>query len=454
MKVLKQSLPYFIFISIAIALSLLAHYVPGIQEVFTGREESIYLVLAVLFAVGYGLNYFAPKTAIPSFVWAIFFGMALQPLIAGVTQDSHALKITVELLAALVLFAGGVEVPFVNFKKYFAPIASISLFGTLLTVFMLALGLEFVGGQLGYAIPAVSFLILAAILASIDPASIIPSLKHIRLKRPFIKDVIISESAVNDVAGSILTRFFLVTVLATAGTASVLELFGPVLSRDTLEVLALEVIWGVMVGLFSAWILRKWAKDIHKANKEVRTDPALFFAVPIFAFAGGSIIGGSGFLAAFVAGLLFDTTGKPTQSVQHFFEVFVNNFIKPIIFLLLGAITPISVLLATAGIGIIAGLLFIFVIRPLVVFITLAPWSWAANKSRLFSIKELMFMSFVRETGAIPAVLMLVALAAGIPYPDQIFAIGMWIILMTLIVEPPLTPYFAKHLGLTVEKKK
>lgn len=442
---------YLLFIGAAVGLSLLVNTVPGIQSLFTAQEESIYLVLALLFGIGYGLNYFAPKTAVPSFVWAIFFGMALQPVMHLLVNDANTLKIVVELLAALVLFAGGIEVPSHNFKKYFAPIASISLIGTVITIFLLAVSLEQLGVLFNSPIPSISFLIMGAILSSIDPTAIIPTLRNLRLKKPFLRDIIISESAVNDVAGTIFTRFFLVTILATAGSAGVVTLFEPVLSKTTFEVLALEIIWGVMIGILSAWILKRWSVDISKKkDREIKSDPALFFAVPIFAFAGGSVIGGSGFLAAFVAGLLFENRAE-TYEVRHFFDLFVNNFIKPIIFILLGAIAPMNILLSTAAIGITAGLIFILIIRPIVVFLTLSPWTTLLthkSKQQLFTWKELVFMSFIRETGAIPAVLMLVALSSGIPFPQHVFAIGMWIILVTLIIEPPLMPVIAKKLDL------
>lgn len=435
---LKSFTTYFLLIITALVLSLITHKFPAVEQVFTTVPEGLYLVVALLFGIGYGLNLFAPKTAIPSFVWAIFFGMALQPVFVLFTHEIHVLHILVELLAAMVLFGGGVEVPFKNFKKNFAPIASISLFGTLLTVFLFALALEFIGGRLGLEIPSIAFLLMGAILASIDPTAIIPSLKMLNFKKPLLKDFAISESATNDVVGTIITRFFLVAAITATANETIFQLFRPFFSRSTMDSLALEVIWGVIVGMGGAWVLNKWA---HKGGRE--TDPALFFAVPIFCFAAGSLIGGSGFLAAFVAGLLF-SSNRETKGVRHFFETFVDGFIKPIIFILLGAVVPLVTLWSTAAMGIISALVFMFLIRPLIVFLSLAPWS--LGKDRTFSWKELVFISFIRETGAIPAVLILVAVSREVVASGYIFAIGMWVILMTLIIEPPLTPWLARKL--------
>ena len=442
-SLLQKFGPFVGLISMAVFLSWLTHRVPALEHIFTEPPEGLYLVLALLFALGYGLNKIAPKTPIPSFVWAIFFGMALQPVMRLLTHEISTLQIMVELLAAMVLFGGGVEVPYKSFRKHICPIASMALLGTLLTAFSFSITLEFLGDAFGLLIPAGAFLLMGAILASIDPTAIIPSLRSLKFKKKFLRDFAISESAVNDVVGTILTRFFLVAVLTAASTATVMELFKPIFARDAFDALALEVIWGVIVGVLGALMLRKMARQAEADKKRV-LDPALFFAVPIFAFAAGSIVGGSGFLAAFVAGLLFDAT-SPTTSVRHFFDTFVDKFIKPIIFILLGAVVPIPVLLSTVGIGVVSALIFMFVIRPLVVFISLMPWY--TRKKSDFSWRELMFMSFIRETGAIPAVLILVAVGSGVAGSEYIFAIGMWVILLTLIIEPPLTPKMAEWLG-------
>jgi cell volume regulation protein A len=131
--------------------------------------------------------------------------------------------------------------------------------------------------------------------------------------------------------------------------------------------------------------------------------------------------------------------------VREFFHSFGDGFIKPIIFLLLGAVVPIPMLLTYAPLGIVSALAFMFVVRPLVVGFSLSPWSY--KRDDLFSFRELTFISFIRETGAIPAVLILVAAVRGVPGTEFMYAIGMWVILLTLIIEPPLTGPLARRLG-------
>lgn len=444
---MQKFTPYVAFLTMAFGLSYVSQHSTFVMGLFRHGSEGFYLALALLFVVGYGLNWFAPKTAIPSFVWAIIFGMALQGPLLVLTQDKNALLVVIELLAAFVLFAGGVEVPVKNFKKYFAPIAMLALAGTLLTVFFFAYTLSGLTIAFGIEVPVLALLVLAAILGSIDPTAIIPTLNTIHFKKPFLRDIAVSESAVNDVVGTIITRFFLVAALGTSvGVATVQTVgqgFLPLFTRDIIEGFMLEVAWGVLVGLLGAWILRAWGDSVRTTHW---SDPALFFAVPVFCFALGSIVGGSGFLAAFVAGLLFEAKSE-TKQVRHFFETLVDNFMKPVIFILLGALVPITMLVSTMGIGVASAVLFMFVIRPVVVFLMLLPWMRAKND--LISWREALFLSFIRETGAIPAILILSAVVAGLVASEFVFAVGMWIILLTLIIEPPLTPLLARKLQIT-----
>jgi len=436
---LKTFGPYIAFLGAAFGLSLVTGTFPAVMRLFEG-VEGFYLALALLFGVGYGLNYFAPKTAIPSFVWAIIFGMALQLPLAALTGNKDALLIVIELLAAFILFAGGIEVPMRNFKKYFAPIAVLALFGTVATVALFSYALVALTGLFNIEVAILSLILLAALLASIDPTAIIPTLERLHFRKPFLRDIAISESAVNDVTGTIITLFFLVSVV---GVSTVGDGLAQLFNRDVLDGFALQIVWGVLVGLIGAWILRTWGESVRDTHW---SDPALFFAVPVFCFALGSIVGGSGYLAAFVAGLLFEAKTE-TARVRKFFEQLVDHFMKPVIFILLGALVPLTILSQYAGIGIAAALVFMFVIRPTVVFTSLLPWM--VQKKSLLTWRESLFLSFIRETGAIPAVLILTVVATGIESGDFVFAIGMWVILLTLTIEPPLTPLLAKRLGVT-----
>lgn len=442
MKILSKIVPYLAIVVVIVVSAILARITPGVAEAFAHFPEGLYLTVALILVIGFATSLFSRKIAIPSFVLAILMGIAVQPMFGALTHNFQVLSLVNEFLAALILFGSGVEMPWQSFKKHFGPVASLAFLGMLVSVLLFAILMEFLAGFTGIVVPASSFLLMGAVLAAVEPSAIIPVFKNLKFVDRKIRDIAIAEGAINDVTGTVITRFFLVAVLAAntqAGT--VLETFLPLLKREHFDAFALEIIWGVIVGIIGAWVLKKW----YRPEVVERDNPALFFAVPIFCFALGGLVGGSGYLAAFVAGLLYQTTTS-TRNVAHFYETFNTYLVVPIIFVLLGAVIPIPALLETAVIGIIAALMFMFVVRPIVVFVSLLPW--ISGKDRKFSFAEYLFLSFIRETGGVSAVLLLIIASYGIEGIEYIFGIGFWIIFMTLIVEPPLTPWLTKKLGI------
>ncbi len=446
MKPLKQYFPYVLPLLILFSLSFAVHEFDFVANLFTNNISGFYLSLAVLFIVGYGINRLAPKTTVPVYVWAILFGIALQLPLSSLANNREVFTVIINLITAFILFASAIEIPVKNFKKYFIPIASLSLLGTVLTILLFAASLSTLTALFGLKISALALLVLAAILSSVDPTTVIPALEDLHLKRPFIKDIAISESAANDVVGTILTRFFLIAALGTATATTVFSVgqgFSLLLTKGVLGNFALEIVWGTIIGLLGTWILKTWGESVGKRHW---SDTALFFAVPVFCFALGSIAGGSGFFAPFIAGLLFELDSK-TKKVQIVFEDIVNRFIKPVVFILLGVLVPIGMLVNTIGIGAVASIIFMFFIRPIVVYTSLLPWM--ISKKATINWREALLLSFVRETGAIPAVLILYAFAVGVLGIEVIFGIGVWVIIYTLVIEPPLTPVLAEYLKIT-----
>lgn len=132
--------------------------------------------------------------------------------------------------------------------------------------------------------------------------------------------------------------------------------------------------------------------------------------------------------------------------IERFFFQVVDGVAKPVIFVLLGALVDLHALIAYAPLGIVAALIFMFVLRPAMVFIMLGVYGFV-REPRGLSVHELLFISFVRETGAIPAVLLVTAIARVTAPANGLVEIGMWVILLTLVLAPPFTPYVARKLG-------
>ena len=380
------------------------------------------LATLVLFAAcSFASFYVARGTALPSFVVAIALGMAGHTLFGPIIRNPTVLAALVTGSAAIILFGGGLETPVRNFLRLFVKIALLAFPGVLFTGFGFAWTAGNLGEALGMAIvPAVAIL-LGAILASTDPAAIIPVLQDLRFKRRDAKDIVVAESALNDVVGTLLASVFLKLSLATLSLGAA---YAALATPSTARFLAQQVGFGLLFGTAAFLMLQALTRLKRGHDRHYGADQVYFLATPILAFVGAAAFGGSGFLAAFVAGLLFHIE-EHLKGVEHFFDQVIDY----------------------APIGIAAALAFMFVLRPAMVFVMLGVFGRVPRDKGGLSVQELLFISFVRETGAIPAVLLVTTVASVTTPIKGLVEIGMWVILLTLVIAPPLTPWVARRLG-------
>ena len=450
MQSLKKTLYNFgIAAASLLAVSLLASASGVIDTFFRKNAEygmlSTFYVIAVLLALSFVIFYVSTVIGLPSFVFAIFFGIAAHSALLPITEHEQALGVIVGLGATLILFGGGIETPFDNFKKLIWKISALSFPGLFLTAILFSFTVSGLSFLLGHPLSVTAAVLLGAVLASTDPAAIIPVLKGLRFKTESTKDIIVSESAVTDVTGTLLTVVFLAIIASGADPGSIGRWYAKVFSAQSGGVLFEQLFFGVLFGFTGYVLLEGLMRFKRNHDREFEVDSAFFLFVPIVVFTLALAFGGSGYLAAFVGGLLFSVTEHLHQT-EKFFNHVIDGFLKPTIFILLGALIDPQSLLTYAPLGIAAALVFMLVIRPVSVFATLTPFHYF-GKDRM-SWKELLFISSVRETGAIPAVLIVTIASLGLPGMDGLVEIGMWVILMTLIVEPLLMPHIARYLDI------
>jgi len=448
-RLISPRLPY-LWLVLAVALLAAISNVAGedILKRLAAMDDTPFapaLAALCLFALCSFASFYATHgTPLPSFVVAIALGMAGHTLFQPIVSNTTALSSLVTVSAALILFGGGLEMPLSEFLRLLVKILLLAVPGVLVTGYAFSAVLGGLGPALGFALPAAVIILLGGILASTDPAAIIPVLENLRFKRPAAKDIVIAESALNDVVGTLLTAaLFKLPLAALTLTAAYAALATP----EDFQFLARQTGYGVLFGLGGfalLWILAR-IKRRHAAG--YGADQVYFLAAPIIAFVGSTALGGSGFLAAFFAGLLFHAEEHMAEIERFFYQV-IDGVAKPVIFLLVGAMVDIHALIAYAPLGIAAGLIFMFVLRPAMVFLMLGIYALFPDSPRGLSVRELLFISFVRETGAIPAVLLVTVVARMTTPVNGLVEVGMWVILLTLVLAPPFTPFVARRLGI------
>ncbi len=403
----------------------------------------VFFLIGLLSVLASLIAHVARLIQVPSFVVAIFFGLASSSFLSPILEEEAALGAIVGLGAALILFGGGLETPFKSFKKLMGQILSLSFPGLLITAFLTSVFIYTISGWLGSGISLVTAVLLGAVLASTDPAAIIPILKRLKFKNRAVKDIVVSESAFTDVTGTLLTIVFLAFVLEGKAFESISAWYASIFTAGSGVLVAQKLIFGVVLGIFGYLLLEFLLRVKKKNDYGHEADLSFFLFVPIMIFAFATSLGGSGYLAAFIAGLLFHLTDH-LKETEHFFNNLIEGFLKPIIFVLLGAMVDVHQLIKFAPIGLATGILFMSVIRPISAFISLVPFRYFGKEKMSFN--DIWFVTAIRETGAIPAVLLVTIVSLALPGTEGLLEIGMWVILCTLVIAPPVTPWIARKL--------
>src|SRR5215211_1857529 len=141
---------------------------------------------------------------------------------------------------------------------------------------------------------------LATMLAPTDAALGLPVVTDPRLPSR-IRQGLNVESGLNDGVCVPLLIIFLTIAQAEEGAGHV----EPV--KVVLEEIGFGILGGVVAGVLGAWVLRTFA---GKGWIDQTWQQILGVATPVLAYTVGSALGGSGFIAAFVAGILFGATAR------------------------------------------------------------------------------------------------------------------------------------------------
>lgn len=411
----------------------------GVETAIATTGFSIIMILGF----GWACSVFAKGTIFPSFTLQLLISIVLHDALAPLAGQVTLIVVLCTILAAVILKSGGDEVERRLFRRIALPTVLIAIVGYLVTFFAMFPILLWIG------IDGRTAALVAAIIGSTDPAALIPTLKSVVFKEKHRKlvDISVAESALNDAVGAIFTGAIIAMIAKGGETGSFMAVLSGVSETHNLIHLGQQLFFGVVAGIVG-WLIMRWYEWRKSLNHETSYDFAVVLAVPIFSFFLAQLMHGNGFLAAFISGLLADYNhGKQRFSrTLEVMEIKIDSIAKPAIFMMAGPLISLSDLWQTAGLGLVASLLFIFVARPLAVFASLL-------FVRNMTFKEKLFLCVVRETGVIPIVLAVLAVSQFTEL-KTLMPLVAWVVIWTLTLLPAITPWWARKLGLTETKTR
>jgi len=401
--------------------------------------KHVLLMFGTILAVGTFSGLIARRVHLPDVVVFLLVGMLLGPGVSGLVNikaDSTINQLILIFGSSYILFDGGASIRLKVLKEVWITIVVISTVGVLITAAITGVAAYYF---LGLA-PIVA-LLLGTVIASTDPATLVPVFKQVRIKDR-VGQTVMSESAFNDAMGAILT-FTVLGVAMGAGEFSIGDAVTDLLKQSLLGILV-----GGVLGYLAAFFISH-----EKFGFLAEFAPVVTLMAVISAYMGADSMHASGFMAVFVFGIMIgnqESLGfKLTQHEDNLLEDYVMTtafIMRMFIFILLGTQVDFGLMNQYLLSGAAVVVVFMLVARPVTVFLCALP-----DRRAKWSFKEMLFMCWTRETGVIPGALagMLVGMKA--PGAQIIASVTFIAILMTILIQATTTKWIAKKLGLLVE---
>lgn len=339
---------------------------------------------------------------------------------------------------AVILLDGGLRTDFDTFRTGLKPSLLLATLGVVVSA-----GITGVAARGLLDLPWPMALLVGAIVGSTDAAAVFALLKSsgVRLNERVAATLEI-ESGMNDPMAVYLTLAFIGVAMAAATGGGAVA--GHALTwQDVLRTLALQFGGGAALGLAAGWGLAELLKRLGRGTDGGGGIRALLLVSGgLGVFAATTWLGGSGFLAAYAMGVVVGNRARrqvrATLSAMDGYAWLSQAGM----FLLLGLLVSPSQMLPTLGPALGVSLVLMVVARPLAVWLCLAPLRFPAS--------EIVFISWVGLRGAVPIVLAVFPLMAGVPGAPTLFNVAFVVVLTSLLLQGSTIAWSARRLGLAL----
>ncbi len=325
-------------------------------------------------------------------------------------DDFQAAHLIGSLALAVILFDGGLRTRVASFRVGLRPAVVLATVGVVLTVTITGLLTAWI-----FDLPLMVGLLIGAIVGSTDAAAVFYLLHAHGLElKERIGATLEIESGSNDPMAIFLTVALIEIILGQQ------ESVGLGLVLEFAQQMGLGGIIGVLGGVALGW-------TVNRVPLTPGLYPLLALSGALLIFGMAAFIGGSGFLAVYLAGIIVGNRRlQSAQNIRRFHDG-MAWLAQIVMFLMLGLLIMPSDLLEVAPQALVVAGLLLFVARPLAVALSLLPFR--------FPLKEQAFIGWVGLRGAVPILLGLFPLLAGVDDAGTYFNIAFFVVLLSLVLQ-------------------
>ena len=327
----------------------------------------------------------------------------------GIRYDDFASGYLVGSVAlAVILLEGGMKTHLSMLRLALWPALALAVIGVAITATIVGAAVAWIAGA-----PFVMAMLVGAAVAPTDAAAVAALLGRAKVALPERVTALLEvESGLNDPMSIFLTIF---VIRALIDPASSSWLNGVLL-------FAREMAGGGLLGLGGGWLL---ALMLRRLALEAPTAMVLVLAFGLMLFGVAQMLGTSGFLAIYLAGVF---VGASPHHGRHQIANFVEGsawLAQIVLFLMLGLLITPHEILPYIPVGILIALVLIVVARPVATFACLAPFRFAWRESA--------FASWVGLRGAVPIYISFIPALAD-PLRDARLFSGVFIVVIVSLV--------------------
>ncbi len=393
--------------------------------------NNLILFLGALFIASILAGLVSSRIGAPLLLVFLGLGMLLgeDGLVGLRFNDFETTYVVGSIALAVILFDGGFRTPMSSIRVVWAPATVLATIGVILTALVTGLVAAFVfdGGWL-------QGMLIAATIASTDAAAVFLLLhqRGMELKKRLSATLEV-ESGANDPMAIFLTIFLVQMVIAYGEASSPLAL---------LQAFASQFVIGAIMGVAGGFVI---AAAVNKLDLEQGLYPVFVVASAFLIFGVAQKLGGSGFLAVYLAGIVSGNQRIRAGRLIRRFHDGIAWTSQIIMFVLLGLLVTPSALMDDLVPGILVALALCFVARPIAVYLCLIPFR--------FTREERLFIAWVGLRGAVPLFLAMIPVLGGLENSLRYFHVAFVVVIFSLVLQGWTIPLLARRLNLELPPK-